>query len=102
MTFSCLVCDMFSIIEDHDFPFSQFLAALEEDPTPDVRIVFRMFNDKFSQLKYCHNLYNLYSILVNQKNHSLVRSFDYVVEIYEEVIKSSIISRINNQKYFST
>lgn len=98
MAFSCLVCDMFSILEEHDFPFKQYFAALEEDPTPDVRIVFKMFNNKFSQLKYCHNLYNLYSILLNQKNHSLIRCFDNIVEIYKESITSDILSRIKRTK----
>ena len=98
MAFSCLVCDMFSILEDHEFPFKEYFASLEEDPTPDVRIVFKMFNDKFSQLKYCHNLYNLYSILVNQKNNSLIRSFKHIVKIYEELILSEIITRIKKTK----
>ena len=98
MTFSILVCDMFSILEDHDFPFNKYLALLEEDPTPDVRIVFKMFNDKFSQLKYCHNLYNLYSILLNQKNHSLVRSFAYIVEIYNDSIRMNIVNRLKRTK----
>ena len=98
MAFSCLVCDMFSILEDHEFPFKEYFAALEEDPTPDVRIVFKMFNDKFSQLKYCHNLYNLYSILMNQKNHSLIRSFNHIVNIYNELILSDIINRIKKTK----
>lgn len=98
MAFSCLVCDMFTILEDHDFPFKAYFATLEEDPTPDVRIVFKMFNNQFSQLKYCHNLYNLYSILLNQKNHSLIRSFDNIVKIYRDSIRSEILSRIKRTK----